>query len=202
MYTAVVFDFGNVLCSLERMNFAERAAAHSSLSAEAIDAALWGGRLERDFETGRLDSRAYFSEVKAIACFDPLYSYELFVKDYLSIIQPNPDGEAGLLTAKKLGARTFLLSNTSFLHATTIFTNETLASVPELHILSYKIGRMKPDPEIWIALLRYSGLTAEECLYVDDVAEYCDAAASLGFGTVNYKKNEQNLSQILESVLQ
>ena len=55
-----------------------------------------------------------------------------------------------------------------------IFGNEVLASIPELHILSYKVGFMKPDRRIWMKLLEYSGLAASDCLYVDDVRAYCD----------------------------
>jgi putative hydrolase of the HAD superfamily len=202
MYKAVVFDFGNVLCGLDRYSFAKKASAHSCLSPEELDAALWGGALEREFETGAFDSHGYYERVKTLASFDAEYDYERFVEDFKAIILPNPDGEGGLKTAKKLGARTFVLSNTSWLHALMIFSNETLATIPELHILSYKVGHMKPDPEIWKALLCYSGLRAEECLYVDDVDEYCQAAKALGFGVLRYEKDKQNLSQILKSILQ
>ncbi|MEN6363943.1 MAG: HAD-IA family hydrolase, partial [Rectinema sp.] len=121
--------------------------------------------------------------------------------DFAKIIEPHPEGEEALRLAKRLGKRCFVLSNTSFIHAKCIFGNETLASLPELHILSYKIGVMKPDPEIWRALLRYSGLPAEECLYVDDVSEYCDTARKLGFGALCYDKNTQNLPKILADML-
>ena len=201
MYKAVVFDFGNVLCGLDRMAFARAAAAHSALSAEEIDRALWGGSLERDFETGICDSHGYFERVGRLAGFAPDYVYERFVEDYKKIILPNPDGEAGLVAAKELGARTFVLSNTSWLHACMIFDNELLASIPELHILSYKVGFMKPDRRIWMRLLDYSGLAASDCLYIDDVRTYCDTAASLGFGTFCYDKSSDNLSHIVRNML-
>jgi len=202
VYKAVVFDFGNVLCGLDRMAFARAAAPHSALSAEALDSALWGGAFEHDFETGKYDSRGYYDRVGKLAGFDPGYTYELFVEDFKKIILPNPDGEAGLVRARDLGARTFILSNTSFLHALKIFGNEILASIPELHILSYKIGVMKPDPGIWLKLLEYSDLKAGDCFYVDDVEAYCQAARNLGFGAFCYNKNIHNLSHIIEDVLQ
>ena len=82
MYKAVVFDFGNVLCGLDRMAFARAAAPHSTLSAEEIDGAIWGGSLERDFETGMYDSHGYFERVGRLAGFTADYSYEDFVEDY------------------------------------------------------------------------------------------------------------------------
>jgi FMN phosphatase YigB (HAD superfamily) len=201
MYKAVVFDFGNVLCGLDRMAFARAAAPRSRLSAEELDRALWGGALEREFETGRFDSRGYYERVAALAGFDSGYSYGQFVEDYRKIILPNPDGEAGLVAARDEGVRTFVLSNTSFLHARMIFENEILASIPELHVLSYKVGFMKPDPRIWGKVLEYSGLDAGECLYVDDVCAYCETASSLGFGVFCYDKSIHNLSQNVKNML-
>lgn len=201
MYKAVVFDFGNVLCGLDRMSFARAAARHSRLSPEELDRAIWGGALEREHETGLIDSRGYFRKVGELAGFSPDYTYEMFFQDYLRIALPNPDGEAGLLRARELGARCFILSNTSWMHASVIFNNETLASVPELHILSYKVGFMKPDPRIWLKLLEYAGLAASECLYIDDVPGYCQAAQSLGFGACVYRIGQDSLPRIVETML-
>lgn len=201
MYKAVVFDFGNVLCGLDRMAFARAAAPRSKLSAQELDAALWGGSLEHDHETGRFDSHGFYHRVAELAGFDPSYSYQEFVADYRRIILPNPDGESGLIAARDAGARCFVLSNTAFLHARMIFENEVLASIPEFHILSYKVGFMKPDPRIWLKLLDYARLEAHDCLYVDDVKAYCDAAQKLGFGTFCYDRTTHSLSQIMRDVL-
>jgi putative hydrolase of the HAD superfamily len=203
MYKAVIFDFGNVLCLVERENFVRRAARHArAMDAETLLGALWGTELEYEFETGKFDSHEYFRRVQALADFDPTYSYEQFVEDYKRIIVPNPDGEEGLKTAVDLGARTFVLSNTSFLHASVIFDNEVLGTYPELYVLSYKVGVMKPDLRIWRKLLEYTGLAPEDCLYVDDIGQYCDAARSLGMGAFRYDFRVHNLSKELKNMLQ
>ncbi len=203
MYKAVIFDFGNVLCKVERENFVRVAARHSrTMGAEDLLNALWGTELEYEFETGKFDSHEYFKRLQAIADFDPVYSYERFVEDYKRIIVPNPDGEWGLKTAAGLGARTFVLSNTSFLHASVIFDNEILGTYPELYILSYKVGVMKPDPRIWKKLLEYTRLEPKDCLYIDDIEQYCEAALSLGMSAFRYDFRTQYLSQELENMLQ
>ncbi len=203
MYKAVIFDFGNVLCLVERENFVRRAARHArAMDAEALLRALWGTELEYEFETGKFDSHEYFRRVQALADFDSTYSYEQFVEDYKRIIVPNPDGEEGLKTAVDLGARTFVLSNTSFLHASVIFDNEVLGTYPELYLLSYKLGVMKPDPRIWEKLLEYTRLAPEDCLYVDDIGQYCDAARRLGMGAFRYDFRVHNLSRELKNMLQ
>lgn len=202
MYKAVVFDFGNVLCSVDRFSFAENAARHSRMGPAELDSMLWGGQLERDFETGKFDSREYYRKVSALAGFGVEYDYDRFAEDYRRIIQPNPDGENGLVRANEMGYRTFVLSNTSFLHASMMMCNETLATIPELHILSYKIGCMKPDSGIWLRLLDLARLKAGDCLYIDDVEAYCEAARRLGFAAFRYDKNIHKLSHILGNMLQ
>ena len=188
------------LCGPRSDGFAQAAAPRSKLSARDLNAALWGGSLEREHETGRFDSRGFYRRVAALAGFEPSYSYEEFAGDYRRIILPNPDGEAGLITARDRGARCFVLSNTSFLHARMIFENEVLASIPELHILSYKVGLMKPDPASGSSFLSTRG-SMPDCLYIDDVEAYCDAARGLGFGVFCYDRNTHFLSQILQDVL-
>jgi putative hydrolase of the HAD superfamily len=200
-FKAIVFDFGNVLCGVDRESFVQKALGHSPLEREALISALWEGDLEIEYETGKIDSRTYFERAAALADFDPGYTYERFVQDYSAILQPNPDGERGLIAARDAGFRSFVLSNTAFLHARLLFDNEILASIPELHILSYKLGIMKPDPRIWLKLLEYAGLDAAECLYIDDLQANCDAAAALGFGTFTYDKKTHNLARIVKNSL-
>ncbi len=202
MYRAVIFDFGNVLCGVDRGSFVRKATRYSrTMNAEELLSALWGTELEYKFETGKFDSHEYFRRLQAIADFDPIYSYEQFVKDYQTIIVPNPDGEEGLKTAAGLGARTFVLSNTSFLHASAMFDNEILGTYPELYLLSYKVGAMKPDPRIWKRLLEYTRLEPKDCLYIDDIEEYCEVARGLGMSAFCYDFRTQNLSRELKTML-
>ena len=54
--TTVVFDFGNVLGLFSHRKAAEQLAAYTGASAEAIQAYLFGGQLEDDYEAGRLST--------------------------------------------------------------------------------------------------------------------------------------------------
>ena len=196
MYKAVIFDFGNVLCAVERENFVQKASIHAKAqNAQDLLRSLWGTPIEYEFETGKIDSREYFRRVQTLVELEPSYSYEEFVRD-------NPDGERALETAASMGARTFVLSNTSFLHASVIFDNEVLGTYPELYIFSYKIGAMKPDPRIWMKLFEYIRLDPRDCLYIDDIADYCKAAQDLGMDAFCYDFRIHNLPLELENMLQ
>ncbi|MEX2202637.1 MAG: HAD family hydrolase [Actinomycetota bacterium] len=51
-------------------------------------------------------------------------------------------------------------------------------------ILSFEVGAAKPSPEIYRAALERLDVEAEDALFVDDQAGYCDGAAALGIQAV------------------
>jgi HAD superfamily hydrolase (TIGR01509 family) len=54
---------------------------------------------------------------------------------------------------------------------------------------------------IWQHLLRTTGLTAGECIYIDDVAAFCQAAERLGFAAIHYVRGNTDLLQRLRDLL-
>jgi len=198
---AVIFDYGNVLCRLDRPAVERAFASRCPLRPEEVAEKIWSYEIVLDAETGRIDSRTHYELIRDAIGAEASWTYAEFERDYMACLRPNPDGVAALLAAAKAGLRTFVLSNTSFLHSRAIFLDETLATVPEIHALSFKIGFMKPDPRIWRWLLDRAGLEARECVYVDDVQAYCDAAARLGMRAIRYDLREENLSRKLDAAL-
>lgn len=52
-------------------------------------------------------------------------------------------------------------------------------------IVSAEVGLLKPDPAIYRLFLDRHGLTASECLFMDDSAKNVAGAAALGFETIH-----------------
>lgn len=64
-------------------------------------------------------------------------------------------------------------------------------------VLSYQVGFAKPDPRIYrLAAERFS-VEPEQCLFVDDIARYCDAAHDVGMQALQYR----NFSQFQQDIL-
>jgi putative hydrolase of the HAD superfamily len=61
--------------------------------------------------------------------------------------------------------------------------------------LSYKLGFMKPDLEIFHKMIELSGINPEETLFIDDSEANINAGNSLGFKTFWFKK-ENTFSEI------
>ena len=59
------------------------------------------------------------------------------------------------------------------------------------YVISGDVGTVKPDPEIFLALLRRIGRPADECLFIDDSAVNIRAASELGFNSILFESPEQ-----------
>ncbi len=189
---AVVFDFGNVLALHDRLDICRRFSCHSPLSAEEILPRVYGNEVEFDSETGKIDSREHFRQIKERIHGQQDWSYETFAEEFKNVFEINDEALRALQTAAKTH-RVFILSNTTYLHALWLFEQEPLATLPELYFFSFKLGVMKPDPEIFRIMLRTGGLTPPECLYIDDLPEFCASAESLGINTIHYHRGRCDL---------
>lgn len=189
---AVVFDFGNVLALHDRLDICRRFSRHSRLSAEEILPRVYGNELEFDSETGRLDSREHFRQIKERIQGQQDWSYETFAEEYKNVFELNDEALQALQMAAKTH-RVFILSNTTYLHALWLFEQELLATLPELYFFSFKLGVMKPDPEVFRIMLRTGGITAPECLYIDDLPEFCASAESVGINSICYRRGRCDL---------
>ncbi|MEV6959198.1 HAD-IA family hydrolase [Streptomyces sp. NPDC051207] len=63
-----------------------------------------------------------------------------------------------------------------------------LADLADHVVSSARVGLAKPDPRILRLAASLVGVRPERCLYVDDTAEYVDAAGALGMRTVHFRE--------------
>ena len=66
------------------------------------------------------------------------------------------------------------------------FLNETDGA-----ILSYQVKLIKPDPEIYRLLCSKYGLSASECVFIDDTAKNVEAARAEGMEGIVFRSLEQ-----------
>jgi putative hydrolase of the HAD superfamily len=57
--------------------------------------------------------------------------------------------------------------------------------------LSYEVGMTKPDPRIFELAAQQVGAAIEECLLIDDIERYCEAARDTGMQALVYRDTEQ-----------
>ena len=119
-----------------------------------------------------------------------------FSEIYFQALEPNPPMIDLMRELRDGGHRMALLTNNvreweplwrSMLPVDEIF---------ELVVDSAFVGCRKPDPEIYEITLGRLGLAAEACLFVDDVADNCEGARTLGMTTVHFRENSQAIGEI------
>ncbi len=186
--TTVVFDFGNVLGYFSHRKSAEQVAAYTDMAPEAVQAYLYGGRLEEDYESGRVSTEVYTAmarETCRLRCTD-----DQFAAAYSDMFWPN-DEACALVPLLKPRYRLFLLSNTNDLHYRWFRTQfcDVLAYFDGL-VLSHEVGVRKPHAGIYEACQRRVGRPAAECLFVDDLDRNVEGARACGWHGLVYRRGD------------
>lgn len=63
-------------------------------------------------------------------------------------------------------------------------------------VLSFAVGYSKPDKRIYEIALERLGVKGDECIFIDDIAEYCEAAAALGMKAIHFLSTEQCIEEL------
>ena len=183
--TTVVFDFGNVLGFFSHHRAAVQLAAYTDASAESIQAYLFGGQVEEDYEAARMTTevlRGLVRETFHLSCDDAQFDAA-----YADMFTPNAD-VCPLPALLKPRYRLVLLSNTNDLHARQFLRQfaDVLAPFDGL-VLSHEVGVRKPDPRIYEHCRRIAGRPAVECLFIDDLPSNVGAARACGWQGIVYR---------------
>jgi putative hydrolase of the HAD superfamily len=191
---AIVFDFGNVVAFFSHRRAAEQLAAFGDVSPEALQAYLFGGHLEDDYEAGRLSTPVLTALVRET--FHLRGTDEQLAAAFSDMFWPNDD-VCSLLPRLKPHHRLLLLSNTNELHARRFLDQfkDTLSLFDHL-VLSHEVGLRKPDPRVYAHCQRLAGCAAAECLFVDDLPSNVEAARACGWHGIVYQRGMDLAGQI------
>jgi putative hydrolase of the HAD superfamily len=178
MIQAVIYDFGNVVCSFRIMTFFENLARRSTCTVQTLQGLMPEiSHLAIEYESGRMTSQQFFADFAALAGFS--MPEEEFIASYTSIFTPISgtfDAIRRLAGRYRLG----LLSNTNEWHFEHSIRHVEVFPLFNAVTLSYEVGAMKPAPAIYADMLAKLGLPADACVYFDDIQENVDAGIRAG----------------------
>ncbi len=199
--STLIFDLGGVIVDLD---LAKCIQNFKELGLENIEQYLSNfGQKDffMQFEKGQIGIPAFRNEIRKLAGTE--LSDAQIDKAWCSFLTQIPFEKLHLLSELKKKYRLLLLSNTNPLHIETAVaaefskTGKTMQDFFDKCYLSYEMGMVKPDVEIFEALLTDAQVKAEECLFLDDGKKNIDTAAALGIQTYWVKPNE-NLNFLLD----
>jgi putative hydrolase of the HAD superfamily len=192
---AVVFDFGNVLGFFSHRRAAEQLAAYArSATVEDVLALLSDGRLEDDFESGRLSTAALLDHLRVRLGLSG--SDAELGRALADMFTPNPE-VCALVPQLKPRYRLLLLSNTNELHYRH-FRAQFADTLDHFHalVVSHEVGLRKPSPLIYRHAQALAGCPAEHCLFIDDLPANVAAARACGWQGIVYRPGD-DLKQLL-----
>lgn len=180
---AIFFDLGNVLVKFD----ANIAAGKLSKAFGIGEAQLWQelfvSDLERSYTTGKISSLEFFNQIKAR--YPAQITFESFSEMWNDIFTEN-DGMLDLVAALSKQYPLFLISNTNELHFEFIKQKFPVLKHFKRHFPSHEVGYRKPDEAIFRHALEASGQKPEESVFIDDVAEFVQAAKRVGIHSIQF----------------
>ena len=200
---AVVCDFGGVLTTPLAGAFAayhEQSGIPFGDLQRAIERATeehGGAHPLFELETGRISEREFLDRLSAHLAAG--VTLDGFREVYFEHLHPNPPMIERMRAAREAGLRTALLTNN--VREWEPLWRSKIPDVDEIFeviVDSGFVGMRKPEHGIYELTVERlgGGVSAADCLFVDDVDANCEAARELGMLVVHFRENEQGLREI------
>ena len=174
---AILFDLGGVL--IDFVGLAEvRKLMREDPGPELIRARWMTSRSVGGFERGALSQEAF------AATFIEEWGLDMAPGDFIetcrSWIRGPLPGAAALLDGLRPDFTLACLSNTNELHWELMLNETGLGARLDRHFASHLIGKLKPEPDIFLFACDQLGLPPQEVLFFDDGDENVQGARSAG----------------------
>jgi len=196
MIEAVIFDFGNVLCTFDVGIFVRDIARRTGTPRDVLVLALKRATpLVVQYETGLISSDQFFEQVSRHAGIT--LSRTDFRDAYCSIFDPIPE-TLKLVRTLEARYRLGLLSNTNEWHYACAIQPLEVFPLFEAVSLSFKVKAMKPAEPMYHDMLARLRVPAERCVYIDDVRDNVETGSRLGMRAIHYTSHETLCSSLEE----
>jgi HAD superfamily hydrolase (TIGR01509 family) len=171
---AVIFDFGKVIWDFDHRRFLHAIAPACGKPLPELEALLLSPDAPfRAFEAGALDGAQFLARVGELTGY-PFTEAEL-VPAFTDIFTPI-EPVAQLIRRLKPGYRLGLISNTNPWHFQHAIRRAEVFPLFDAVTLSFEAGALKPDPRLFEDALDKLDLLAEECVFIDDIPAFAQAA--------------------------
>jgi len=188
MIKCIISDLGNVLVHNHEMRICKKLAKYSKLSPEEIFKEYFGGsklHYHTTLSLGTISVKDFYKHSIKKAKAKKL-SQKPFVKIYEAIFTPNKPCQKLMKQLLKKNYALVLLSNTNTIQHNYIRKKFPIMKSFKHQVVSYKLHSKKPGLKIYREAVKKSGCKPEECIYIDDIKKYADAAKKIGIHGLHY----------------
>lgn len=181
MIKAVIFDWGGVIAPNPNGGWLNQLADMLNMTVEDL-LPHWRAAGYSDFSKGFINEETFWRQFE-VSLGRPMPRDVSSIWVDGSALRPWPEMLTFVEELRNSGIRTAILSNT--VRPMSIRAKES-GIYADFHpvILSDEVGLVKPDMQIYQLTLDELGLSADECIYVDDLQKNLDLAVDLGMTIV------------------
>ena len=201
----LIFDLGNVIIDIDfNLTFRAFSKLSSEYSWEEVRHFIKEKHIWEDYEKGLSDDIEFREtlrkELKIKASDSELD------KAFCGLLQKIQPERIKLIEELSKRYRLFILSNTSNIHFQQVekllFESAGINHFSEIFetvFLSFEMGKLKPEIEIYQQVLKEANLQANETLFLDDMLINLEAASTLGIHTKQIIPNQITIIDFFEN---
>lgn len=193
---AVVFDLGKVLVDFDYSIAARRLAERGRVDAAAVQALIDHSPLLFRFETGLMDRRQFFEEIRAATGFTG--SLEEFGGVFADIFTEIPPMVALQRRLRERGVPTYIFSNTNDIAIGHIRERFPFFAGFDAYVFSYEHRAMKPQAALYEVVERVTGRKGPQIVYLDDRLENAEAGQARGWEVIHHADPAVSIARLQE----
>jgi len=195
---AVIFDIGGVIVRLNLKHAFAPFCSHISApawsithqrSAEEIWRLIQSDSRWPDWQEGRMQPYEWYEHITE--AFRVTTSFEEFCAAWNGALDPQTILPDRLFMELASRCRLGLLSNTDPIHAARLEESFSFVRHFSVRIYSNEVGARKPSATIYRSALEALDVSASDAVYIDDIAEFVEAARELGLEAVRFESFDQ-----------
>jgi len=194
MIKAIIFDYGNVIRKWDNHIFLDKIIKKSNKNYEYIDNFIFSSGLQDKFELGEISEINFFRIIKKQ--FNLSITQKEFFKEYTSRIFENIKSTLALIKKLKKNYKVALLSNTTKVDFDCLIKKLKEFPLFDAVTLSFEVEHKKPEKQIYLDSLKKLNFKPDECVFIDDIKEFSDAASKLGIHGINYISYENLIKEL------
>jgi len=191
---AVIFDVGRVIVRVDLSRSMGALGKRDGLSHIQVLRELEADPRWPDWQEGRLTPHDWHAHLAQKLHFS--YGFEEFCAIWNGVLDPQtmlPDLLFERLATK---CRIALLSNTDPIHVAHMESTFPFMRLFPVRVYSCRVGLSKPSPAIFHRALREVGAMPDEAVFIDDMQENVQAAASLGINAFHFTSPNELLAEL------
>jgi putative hydrolase of the HAD superfamily len=194
MINTIIFDIGNVLIDFRWEAYLKDCGYDEEVARKVADATVMN-KLWKEWDRGAKEA----DELIELCCRqEPGVEKEIrrLFDDFLLLVDEYDFSADFIKELKKNGYKVYLLSNYSKRNFELGKAYFKFYPYVDGGVISYEIQHIKPEPEIYEALIKRYDINPAEAVFLDDLPENLEGAKPFGFETIQVITHEQVLEDL------